>query len=35
MPHTQSYNELPVPTDGQRITISEKRINVPDNPIIP
>lgn len=35
MPHTQSYNELPVPADGQRITISEKRVKVPDNPIIP
>ena len=35
MPHTQSYNELPVPTDGQRIQISEGRINVPHNPIIP
>jgi isocitrate dehydrogenase len=35
MPHTQSYNELPVPADGQRITISEKRVSVPDNPIIP
>ena len=35
MPHKQSYNELPVPADGQRITINEKQINVPDNPIIP
>jgi isocitrate dehydrogenase len=35
MPHTQSYNELPVPPDGQRITISEKQIKVPDNPVIP
>ena len=35
MPHKQSYNELPVPADGQRITINEKQIKVPDNPIIP
>jgi isocitrate dehydrogenase len=35
MPHTQSYNELPVPADGQRIQIREGRINVPDNPLIP
>lgn len=35
MPHTQSYNELPVPADGQRIQITDGKINVPDNPIIP
>ena len=35
MPHTQSYNELPVPADGQRIQIREGRIKVPDNPLIP
>jgi isocitrate dehydrogenase len=35
MPRTQSFNELPVPPDGQRITISDGQINVPENPIIP
>ena len=35
MPHTQSFNELPVPPDGERITISDGRVNVPENPIIP
>jgi isocitrate dehydrogenase len=35
MPHTQSYNELPVPADGQRIQITDGQINVPSNPIIP
>jgi isocitrate dehydrogenase len=35
MPHTQSYNELPVPADGRRIRMSEGRAHVPDNPIIP
>ncbi|HEX8651358.1 MAG TPA: isocitrate dehydrogenase (NADP(+)) [Pyrinomonadaceae bacterium] len=35
MPHTQSYNELPVPADARRIQIREGRINVPDNPLIP
>jgi isocitrate dehydrogenase len=35
MPHTQSYNELPVPADGQRITIIDKQLKVPDNPVIP
>jgi isocitrate dehydrogenase len=35
MPHTQSYNELSVPADGQRIQITDGQINVPLNPIIP
>ncbi|MGB7924321.1 MAG: isocitrate dehydrogenase (NADP(+)) [Pyrinomonadaceae bacterium] len=35
MPHKQSYNELPVPADGQRITIRDKQLKVPDNPVIP
>ena len=32
---TQSYNGLPVPTDGGRIRITEGQLKVPDNPIIP
>jgi isocitrate dehydrogenase len=35
MSRTPSYNELPVPQDGQRIRIREGQISVPDNPIIP
>jgi isocitrate dehydrogenase len=30
-----SYNGLPVPTNGARITYSNERFQVPDNPIIP
>jgi len=30
-----SYNDLPVPTNGARITYSNGRYQVPDNPIIP
>ncbi|MEW6731845.1 MAG: isocitrate dehydrogenase (NADP(+)) [Acidobacteriota bacterium] len=30
-----SYNGLPVPTDGAKITITNNKLNVPDNPIIP
>jgi isocitrate dehydrogenase len=30
-----SYNGLPLPTDGARITYSNGRYTVPDNPIIP
>jgi isocitrate dehydrogenase len=35
MSRTPSYNELPVPAEGQRIRIREGQINVPENPIIP
>jgi isocitrate dehydrogenase len=30
-----SFNGLPVPTDGAKITISNGKLNVPDNPILP
>ncbi|MGZ4839070.1 MAG: NADP-dependent isocitrate dehydrogenase [Terriglobales bacterium] len=30
-----SYNGLPVPKDGARITYSNGKFNIPDNPIIP
>lgn len=30
-----SFNGLPVPTDGAKITITEGKLNVPNNPIIP
>ena len=30
-----SFNGLPVPTDGTRITYSNGSYNIPDNPIIP
>jgi isocitrate dehydrogenase len=30
-----SFNGLPVPTDGAKITITDHKLNVPDNPIIP
>jgi isocitrate dehydrogenase len=30
-----SYNGLPVPANGARITYSNGRYQVPDNPIIP
>ena len=30
-----AYNDNPVPTDGQKITISGGKFQVPDNPIIP
>ena len=30
-----SYNGLPVPADGARITYSNGRYGVPDNPLIP
>jgi isocitrate dehydrogenase len=32
---TVSYNGLPVPANGERITYSNGRYSVPDNPIIP
>ena len=32
---TVSYNGLPVPANGERITYSNGRYGVPDNPIIP
>jgi isocitrate dehydrogenase len=32
---TQSYNDLPVPTDGKRIRITDGQLVVPDDPIIP
>ena len=32
---TVSYNGLPVPANGERITYSSGRYRVPDNPIIP
>jgi isocitrate dehydrogenase len=32
---TASYNGLPVPADGARITYSNGRYGVPDNPLIP
>ena len=30
-----SYNGVPVPTDGKRITYAGGKYQVPDNPIIP
>jgi isocitrate dehydrogenase len=30
-----SFNGLPVPTDGAKIKITDGKLNVPDNPIIP
>ncbi|MBK7993035.1 MAG: NADP-dependent isocitrate dehydrogenase, partial [Blastocatellia bacterium] len=30
-----SYNGLPVPEDGAKITITDGNLNVPNNPIIP
>ena len=31
----KAYNGVPVPTDGQKITYSDGRFHVPDDPIIP
>ena len=30
-----SFNGLPIPTDGAKITITDGKLNVPNNPIIP
>ncbi len=30
-----SYNQNPVPADGQAVTVSDGKFNIPDNPIIP
>lgn len=35
MPSAQSYNDLPVPSNGERIRVKGGQLNVPDNPIIP
>jgi isocitrate dehydrogenase len=34
-PMQQSYNDIPVPTDGQAIQYADGKFTVPDNPIIP
>ena len=34
MPNPRSYNGVPVPADGERIQISDKRMSVPDRPVI-
>ena len=30
-----SYNNRPVPADGQKITYADGKFTIPDNPIIP
>jgi len=31
----QSYNNVPVPADGEAIQVRERKLSIPDNPIIP
>jgi len=31
----ESYNEVPIPVDGEAIQVGDHKLSVPDNPIIP